>query len=326
MPFRTKLTEKLGIKHPILLAPMGFVSGGALAKAVSDAGGLGLIGLGYGDQDWLDQQFLAAGNVSVGCGFITWSLDRQPHLLDRALDHKPAAVMLSFGDPKPFAIAIKRAGAALICQVQSVADAFEEVDIGADIVIAQGTEAGGHGGARSTLPLVPAVVDAMRERNDNVVVVAAGGIADGRGLAAALMLGAEGVLLGTRFLAANEALTSREAKAKVVAACGDDTVRTRVFDIIRHLDWPTHFTGRALRNAFSARWYGREGDLEKNLVSEAARYAQAAEMNDLDTRVVFAGEAVDLIRNVKPAAAIVETLVREAEEAMVRANRINAPR
>jgi nitronate monooxygenase len=112
MPFRTRLTEKLGIKHPILLAPMGFVPGGALAKSVTDAGGLGLIGLGYGDQDWLDREFLAADNVRTGCGFITWSLARQPHLLDRALDHKPAAVMLSFGDAKPFAIAIKRAGAA----------------------------------------------------------------------------------------------------------------------------------------------------------------------------------------------------------------------
>jgi nitronate monooxygenase len=325
MPFRTKLTEKLGIKHPILLAPMGFASGGALAKAVTDGGGLGLIGLGYGDQEWLDREFLAAGNARTGCGFITWSLARQPHLLDRALDHKPAAVMLSFGDPKPFAMAIKRADAALICQVQTVADAMEAVDIGADIVVAQGTEAGGHGATRSTLPLLPAVVDAIRERNDNVVVVAAGGIADGRGLVAALMLGAEGVLLGTRFLAADEALASREAKAKIVIARGDDTVRTRVFDIIRRLDWPAHYTGRALRNAFSGRWHGRETELEKNLVSEAARYAQAAEANDLDTRVVFAGEAVDLIRDVKPAAAIVETLVREAEAALSRANQMSAP-
>jgi nitronate monooxygenase len=324
MPFRTKLTEKLGIKHPILLAPMAFVSGGALAKAVTDAGGLGLIGLGYGNQEWLDREFLAGGNARIGCGFITWSLARQPYLLDRALDHKPAAVMLSFGDPKPFATAIKRADAALICQVQTVADAIEAVDIGADIVVAQGTEAGGHGAARSTLPLLPAVVDAVQERNDDAVVVAAGGIADGRGLAAALILGAEGVLLGTRFLAADEALISHEAKAKVVAARGDDTFRTRVFDIIRQLDWPTHFTGRALRNVFSGRWHGREVELEKNLASEAARYAQAAETNDLDMRVVFAGEAVDLVRDVKPAAAIVETLVREAEAALSRAKQMNA--
>ena len=102
MPLRTKLTEKLGISHPILLAPMGPASGGTLAKAVTEAGGLGIIGFGYGNQERIDQEFRAAGNARVGCGFITWSLARQPHLLARALDHKPAAVMLSFGDARPF--------------------------------------------------------------------------------------------------------------------------------------------------------------------------------------------------------------------------------
>ena len=198
MPLRTKLTEKLGISHPILLAPMGTASDGALAKAVTEAGGLGIIGIGYGNPERIDQEFLAAGKARVGCGFITWSLARHPHLLARALDHKPAAVMLSFGDARPFAAAIKDAGAALISQIQTVAQAVEALDIGADIVVAQGTEAGGHGATRSTLALVPAVVDAVRQRNGEVLVVAAGGIADGRGLAAALMLGAHGALLGTR--------------------------------------------------------------------------------------------------------------------------------
>jgi nitronate monooxygenase len=207
--------------------------------------------------------FLAAGNARVGCGFITWSLARQPHLLARALDHKPAAIMLSFGDARPFASPIKEAGAALISQVQTVAQAMEAVDLGTDIVVAQGTEAGGHGAARSTLALVPAVVDAVRERNDQVVVVAAGGIADGRGLAAALMLGAQGALLGTRFLASHEALTSAVAKAKLVAARGDDTIRTRVFDIVRNLDWPAPYTGRALQNAFSRQWHGARRNWRK---------------------------------------------------------------
>ena len=166
MPLRTKLTEKLGISHPVLLAPMGTASGGTLAKAVTEAGGFGIIGFGYGNQERIDQEFRAAGNARVGCGFITWSLARQPHLLARALDHKPVAVMLSFGDARPFAAAIKDAGAALISQVQTVAQAMEAVEIGTDIVVAQGTEAGGHGATRSTLALVPAVVDAVRERND----------------------------------------------------------------------------------------------------------------------------------------------------------------
>jgi nitronate monooxygenase len=179
MALRTKLTEKLGINHPILLAPMGTASGGALARAVTEAGGFGIIGFGYGNPDRIDSEFLAAGNAQVGCGFITWSLARQPHLLNRALQHNPVAVMLSVGDARPFAAAIKEKGAAFISQVQSVAQAVEAVDLGADIVVAQGTEAGGHGATRSTLALVPAVVDAVHERDDRIAVVAAGGIAAG---------------------------------------------------------------------------------------------------------------------------------------------------
>jgi len=125
MPLRTKLTEKLGISHLILLAPMGTASGGTLARAVTEAGGLGIIGFGYGNQERIDQEFRVAGNARVGCGFITWSLARQPHLLARALEYRPAAVMLSFGDARPFASAITDAGAALLSQVQTVAQAME---------------------------------------------------------------------------------------------------------------------------------------------------------------------------------------------------------
>src|SRR5579872_7225981 len=110
MTLRTRLTEKLGIAHPILLAPMGGVAGGRLAAAVSSAGGLGLIGGGYGDGDWLDREFAAAGNVRVGCGFITWSLEKKPELLDQVLARSPAAVMLSFGSPAAFAARIKQSG------------------------------------------------------------------------------------------------------------------------------------------------------------------------------------------------------------------------
>src|SRR5258708_9620519 len=125
MTLSTKLTRRLGIRHPILLAPMGSASGGRLAAAVSAAGGLGLIGGGYGDAAWLDAQFQAAGNQRVGCGFITWSLAKRPQLLAPVLARRPAALMLSFGDPRPFAPAIKAAGVALICQVQTLAHARE---------------------------------------------------------------------------------------------------------------------------------------------------------------------------------------------------------
>ena len=117
----TRLTQALTLQHPVVSAPMAFAGGGALAAAVSRAGGLGLIGGGYGDRSWLDQQFLAAAGERVGVGFITWSLQKSPSLLTDVLKHRPVAVMLSFGDPRPFADEIRAAGARLICQCQDMA-------------------------------------------------------------------------------------------------------------------------------------------------------------------------------------------------------------
>ena len=159
MRLRTRLTERLGIEHPIISAPMGLLAGGRLAAAVSNAGGLGLIGGGYGDADWLDREFVVAGNAQVGCGFITWSLEKKPALLDQVLAKQPAALMLSFGSPAPFAARIKQFGVSMICQVQSMVHAREAVDSGADVIVAQGSEAGGHSGSRSTFTLVSEVAD-----------------------------------------------------------------------------------------------------------------------------------------------------------------------
>ena len=201
------ITAVLGIQKPLVLAPMGFVSGGALAAAVTGAGGLGLIGAGYGDPEWLRREFERANGARVGIGFITWSLAKQPALLDFALARKPAAVMLSFGDPAPFAAKIKASGAKLICQVQDLATTRQALAVKPDVLVAQGTEAGGHGGARSLLALLPAVKDVAGE----TPVLAAGGIADRRGVGGAMALGAAGVLVGTRFSASDEALTARRA-------------------------------------------------------------------------------------------------------------------
>jgi nitronate monooxygenase len=316
MALRTRLTERLGIRHPILLAPMGFVSGGALAGAVSAAGGLGLIGGGYAEAEWLNREFAAAGNQRIGCGFITWSMARRPAALDDALRHAPVAVMLSFGDAAPFIPRIKRAGALVICQVQSVRQSRQALDEGADIIVAQGSEAGGHGGGRLTFPLVPAVADLARRSGRDVLVVAAGGIADGRGLAASLMLGADGVLIGTRFLASTESLVAPAAKARVVSASGDDTLRTRVFDIARGYDWPEEYSGRALVNRFSQTWHGREEALIAAGPDERRRYAAAAAAGDVDTALVFAGEDVDLIHDIEPAEVILKRIVTEAESAL----------
>jgi len=320
MPFRTALTELLGIRHPIVLAPMGATSGGALAAAVTRAGGLGLIGVGYADDDFINREFDAAGNQPVGIGFITWDLAKTPRRLETALGRKPRAVMLSFGDASPYVRPIKDSGAKLIMQVQSLSLAREAKKLGADVIIAQGVEAGGHGGdpnnGRSTFPLVPTVVDAVAP----VPVLAAGGVADGRGLAAALALGAAGVLIGTRFIAATESLSHVNVKQRVAAASGDDTLRTRIFDIARAIDWPGQYTGRAIANDLSARWHGREQALTDSLDIERPRYFEAAGKGDTGTMVVWAGEGLDLIKDIQPAEKIVERIVAEAEAALARAS------
>jgi nitronate monooxygenase len=310
MAFRNRVTALLSIEHPVLLAPMDMVSDGRLAAAVSAAGGLGILGGGYGEADWLAREFAAAGNARVGCGFITWSLAKRPELLDRALDHAPAAIMLSFGDVSPFAARIHAAGSTLICQIQTLRQAREAADAGADIIVAQGTEAGGHGAARGTMTLVPEVVDALPQ----VPVVAAGGIADGRGLAAALMLGAEGVLMGTRFYASCEAAGHAEAKRRIIAGTGDDTLRSIVFDITRRNVWPGGYTGRVMRNAHLDRWFGREEELTRTIDSEAPRYAAARAAGDFDIAGVIAGESAGLIHDLPNAADIVTRTVAQAEE------------
>jgi nitronate monooxygenase len=320
MALRTRLTERLGIEHPILLAPMGTAAGGRLAAAVTAAGGLGLIGGGYGDADWLEREFAQAGNARVGCGFITWSLARKPHLLDQVLRHSPAAVMLSFGSPLPFAEKIKAAGALLICQVQTMAHAREAVEAGADIIVAQGAEAGGHGVARATLTIVPEVADYLAHGAPATLLLAAGGIADGRGLGAALMLGADGVLIGSRFWASEEALVPRSFQAAAVAAAGDDTIRTTVVDVARKIDWPQPFTARVMRTRFTMEWHGREDELAEPAVveREMARYLDASSRGDVDNTGVFVGEAVALIRDVRPAGAILRQIVQEAQDLLAR--------
>jgi nitronate monooxygenase len=249
-------------------------------------------------------------------GFITWSLARRPELLGQALAHRPAALMLSFGDPRPFASEIRAAGALLICQVQTLAHVDEALDAGADVIVAQGSEAGGHGAVRATLPFVPEVVDRVRRRAPDTIVVAAGGIADGRGLAAALMLGAEGALVGTRFYASTESLAPPKAKARLVAASGEDTVRTSTFDIVRGIPWPQDYTGRALRNDFTKRWHGAEAALEAARAAETARYHAAATVGDFGTAVIFSGEAAGLVDQVLDAGEIVRRMVADAEAAL----------
>ena len=316
MSLRTRLTQRLGIQHPIISAPMGFVAGGRLAAAVTRAGGLGLIGGGYGDGDWLRREFSESGNERVGCGFITWSLAKRPELLDEAMAGSPAALMLSFGPPAQFAARIRQAGVPLICQVQSKAHAVEAIDAGADVIVAQGGEAGGHSGKRSTLTLVPEVADLLAQIAPDALLVAAGGIADGRALAAALMLGADGVLIGSRLIASREAATPEGFLPAIVSADGDSTVKTTLIDIVRSYDWPAdEFSARALNNRFVSSWHGREAALAETATNaaEKERYWSAFHSGDADNSGVMIGEAVGLIHDVQPARVILETMVSQAE-------------
>jgi len=310
----TRLTRALDLRHPLVSAPMAFAGGGALAAAVSAAGGLGLIGGGYGDPSWLEAQFAAAAGHRVGVGFITWSLRKSPSLLTQALAHRPAAVMLSFGDPRPFVDDIRAAGARLICQCQNMEHVADAVDVAADVVVAQGAEAGGHGALRGTLTFVPEAADYLATHAPEALLLAAGGIGDGRGLAAALMLGADGALVGTRLWASSEALVSERHHAAIVQTDGDGTLRTRVADIARQIAWPQGFTARIRRNAFTERWHGREDELERNVAVEGPRYRKAFADGDPDHTGVWFGEAAGLVGAIEPASVIVERMVSQAAQ------------
>ncbi len=307
----TALTRLLGIEHPILTAPMTGGAGGALANAVSHAGAMGIIAPGQ-DEATIRREIAAAGNARIGVGFITWQLHRNPVALDIALQAKPEAIMLSFGDATPYYRRIKAAETKLICQVQTLAMALAAAEAGADVIVAQGREAGGHGGAtRGTLGLVPSVVDAVSP----IPVVAAGGIADGRGLAAALALGAAGVSIGTRFLATRESLWSEARKSVLTASGADQTLQSRLFDTLNDPGWPLEFPARFVRNETSDHWHGREPELETVAEAERARYAKIP-MDNVAQRLVLAGEGLDLIGDIPSAREVVERIVAEAVETL----------
>jgi nitronate monooxygenase len=317
MSLGTTFTELFGVSHPIALAPMASASGGELAAAVSNGGGLGLVGGGRGDPRWLERELRIVTERTEkpwGVGFLSWSASREA--VEQALEYRPHAVLVSFGDPRPLAEPVLERGVRLIVQVTDLDEANQAVALGADVVVAQGTEGGGHGGGRSTLSFVPVVVDLAAPRP----VLAAGGIADGRGLAAALVLGAAGALLGTRFEATPEALVTAEIVNAILAAKGDDTERSRLLDIARGTPWPERYPGRSLRNAFLDQWHGRENELDGDEDTKAG-FRQAVERGDPAVLPVWASQAVDLITQAVPAADLVGSLVAEAEVALTGAGR-----
>lgn len=309
----TPLCALLGIERPILNASMAGTATGELAAAVSNAGGFGMIGgTNREGASWLREQIKIARSLTdrpFGVGFIS-SFPDTAELAQAALEEGVAAINHSFADPTPFVAPTHEAGALIFNQVQTLAQAIRAANAGVDVIISQGGEAGGHAGALGTLALLPAVVDAA----GSIPVVAAGGIADGRGLAAALLLGAQGAWMGTRFVASQEWGGPAWEQQAVLAATSDDTVQTRLYDLIGERPFPKENPDRMLRNAFIERWSGREAEIPAHREELKAEIAAGEARADLAVAGVSAGVVSSLITSALPAGEIVRSIAQEAED------------
>ncbi len=328
----TRLCERLGIECPIVLAPMGpALSTPELAAAVSNAGGLGLVSFGGYPPFMLRQLIRHLRELTDRPFGVNFNLDHAllvPFDRDEAvrtcIEERVPVLSFSFGDPVPYVERAHAAGCTVIHQVGSVAAAESAVEAGVDVIIAQGVEAGGHlSGTSSTLTLVPRVVDAVAP----TPVAAAGGIVNARGLVAAVALGAEGVVLGTRFLASLEAAAHPVYKEKVLAATGEDTVRTLLYGG----GWPG-VAHRVLRTPFVSEWLSQEsrgqaqspdepvvgsaqlGGQPVSVTRFSALAPETTTAGELDMMCFLAGEGVGLVNAIKPAAAIIDELMRGAQE------------
>jgi len=321
----TRFTQRFQLSTPIALAPMALATGGALAAACAQAGALGLVGGGYGDLAWTQREYTlahellkndATSHARLGCGFITWKLDENAEALDWVLIQKPCAVMLSFGDPRPYAARIQAAGSQLICQVQRFDQVPLAMEAGAAVIVAQGGEAGGHGAnaleGRSTFTLVPEIADYLVTHSPNTLLLAAGGVADGRGLAAALMLGADGALVGSRLWATQESLAATGAKTQATQTSGDGTARSEVFDILRRKNWPAPYDFRAIRNDLHRALETDIAALRANPETARADYDAGVKNNDFTRAHATVGEGVGLIADIPCAANLISDMTQQA--------------
>jgi len=317
MTIRTPLCDRLQIEVPIGNAGMaGGTALAPLAAAVSKAGGLGAIGgIDRRGPEFLRQQIRAvreATDCPFSVNLLAFVLDVAPAFLDVCIQERVPSITLSFGDASKHIARAKQAGIVVMHQVQTIAAARASVAEGVDVVIAQGGEAGGHTGSVATMALVPQVVDIA----GTIPVIAAGGIADGRGVVAAFALGAQGVIMGTRFVACDECTSSAyQHREKIIAATADDTIFTDVFDIMEGMKWPTGISGRSIKTAFAGEWHGRESDL---IALRAEIMAESTTHKEIPQRAqnAYAGQSAGLVHDIKPAAAILRDIVAEAEAVM----------
>lgn len=260
-------------------------------------------------EELLEQCAIARGdhNRNFGVGFFGWALEQKPHLLDVAIGQKPKFITISFLNPAPYATKVHAAGILLGSQVQSRRDAEVALAAGVDILIAQGTEAGGHTGDVSTMMMMQIALQMA-----DVPVVVSGGIATGAGLAAVLAAGAAGAWIGTPFLLADEANVSDAARQRIINSDETQTVLTALFDKIQGYPWPERFRGRVLQNGLTREWIGRETEATNNpSVLEELSHAQSRE--DFNVANIYAGQAVGLRSAKCSARRIVEELGEDAE-------------
>ncbi len=312
---QTRFTDLLGLKYPVMSAPMSNHSGGQLAAAVSLAGGLGTFGGSNGwDAEWMRQQIAHIRSQTdrpFGVGFITQLIEPDPTNFEIALEERTPVIVFSFTDPEPWLGRAKDAGALTICQVQSLELAEAAVRAGADILLAQGNEAGGHTGRMNLLPLLVDLV----ERYPQLPVLAAGGITGGRALAAALAAGAQGASLGTAMLATPEAVEVPESfKEQIVLSDGQDTAFTRLYDLLGDTPWPEEIAGRVYRNRLVKEWDGRDAEVLAQREELATDAAAARARHDPELASVYMGQGAGQVHAIRPAAEVVREICDEAEE------------
>lgn len=312
---KTRITEMFGVDYPIMSAPMTMHSGGRLAAAVSKAGGIGSFGAIHMSKgpDWLRGEIdhiRAETDRPFGLGFITNFIPMFQPLFDATIQAKPPVVALSFGVPGPYIERAKAAGAKVMCQVQSMQHARDAVAGRADVLVAQGNEAGGHTGTMNLLPLLVRVIEAYPD----IPVMAAGGISSGRALAAVLAAGAEGAWVGTPFLASPEAVEVREGhKQKVLESDGEDTVFTEIFDRLSGAPWPAGIGGRVWNNRLIREWTGREAEVPAHHEEITAQYMAAVENYDTQVLDLYMGQSAGAVNAIRPAADVLRDICDGAE-------------
>ena len=310
---RTRICALLGIEHPIVLGGMGNATSPELVAAVSTAGGLGVLGATRQNPEELARDaaaIRAATTRPFGLNLLLFM--ERPGQYEALLAARPKVISTAWAaleqDLGGYVARAHAVGALAMHMISTVAEAKVAARAGADIIVAQGTEGGGHIGLMGTMPLVPMVVSAVAP----IPVLAAGGVADGRGLAAALALGADGVLLGTRFLATDESPIAKGFKQAILDSDGHDTLVTDIPDVASGNTWPGAYV-RVRRNRFIEEWMGRDNELRRRRVEVSAQIRQAAQAGDPDRGAVMIGQTAGLIDRIEPAADLVRQISRDAE-------------